>query len=258
MGTTQYFVARTAAQRYARGRPSVRPQAVERIRQRLSLPWPVARAIDVACGTGLSTAALKPLAREVVGVDISAEMIRMAPADPQISYVVARAEDLPFPDNHCDLLTLCGALHWVDARPFFAEAHRVLRSGGHLVIYDAAFTGTMENNPAFHSWMRHVFLKMYPMPHPPRLPMPQTGEEAGFRSLGTEEYRHGVALSLGRLVDYMVTRSNVIAMVEGGGQTIEQMRAWLMKQLLPFFEEGEEEDEKIFPFGGAIWYFVKA
>ncbi|GAC1637196.1 MAG: class I SAM-dependent methyltransferase [Chloroflexota bacterium] len=255
MGTTRYFDSRSAAQWYARGRPSLHAQVIQRMQRRLPVTWPVARALDVACGTGLSTVALKPVAQEIVGADISAEMIRTAPVDPQIRYVVAPAEDLPFPDAHFDLVTVCAALHWLDALAFFGEARRVLRGGGHLVVYDTAFTGSMEENLAFHAWMKHVFLPAYPMPPRPRVRMPQTAEEAGFGALGEESYRHGVALSLDRLVDYLISRSNVIAAVDGGHRTIEQVVAWLLGRTGPFFQGAEE---RTFLFGGPIWYFVKA
>ena len=255
METARYFDARSAAQRYVQGRPSSHPLVVDRMQQRLPPAWPVPRALDVACGTGLSTVALKPVAREIVGTDISEEMIRLAPDDPQIRYMVAPAEDLPFPDAHFDLLTLCAALHWLDATVFFEEARRVLRPEGHMVIYDNHFTGTMEESPTFRSWLRHIFLTAYPMPSRPRLRMPQTAEEAGFRSLGEEEYRNRIRFSPDRLVDYLVSRSNVIAAVEGGDQSIEQVRAWLTERVGPFFR-GDEE--RTFLFGGPIWYFEKA
>ena len=122
-----------------------------------------------------------------------------------------------------------------------------------MVIYDNAFTGAMEGDPAFHAWMRHIFLTAYPMPFHGRAPMPHTAVAAGFRSVGTEEYRHGVPFSRDRLVDYMVSRSNVNAAVEGGGQSIEEVREWLAKRVEPFFEG---EDERRFLFGGPIWYFL--
>jgi SAM-dependent methyltransferase len=255
VGTAQYFDSRSAAQRYAQGRPYFHPQIVRRIQQRLSLAEPVPRAIDVACGTGLSTVALKPVAREIVGTDSSEEMLRLAPIDPQIRYVVAAAEDLPFPNAHFDLLTVCAALHWLDGTAFLREARRVLRTGGHMVIYEHAFTGTMAENPAFHSWLKHVYRKTYPTPPRTRVPMPQTAQEAGFRPLGEESHQSTVTFSPDGLVDYLVSQSNVIAAVEGGHQVIEQVRCWLTDRVGPLFQ-GDEE--RTFLFGGPIWYFVKA
>lgn len=249
-----YFEPQSAARRYADGRPYVHPRVIRRIRQRLPAAWPVPRALDVACGTGLSTVALKPLAREIVGTDISEEMIRLAPADPQISYVVAPAEDLPFPDAHFDLLTVCAALHWLDAEVFLQEARRVLRAGGYLVIYDHAFTGTMEGNPAFHSWLKRIFRKMYPWPPRTHPPMPRMAEEAGFHFLGEETYRSAVTFSPDRLVDYLLSQSSVIAAVEGGRQSIDEVRTWLSARVRPLFQG---DAERSFPFDGPIRYFVK-
>jgi SAM-dependent methyltransferase len=252
--TGKYFRPRSAAERYARGRPYFHPQVVERIQQRLSLASPVRRALDVACGTGLSTVALKPVAQEIVGTDISEEMIRLAPVDPQITYVVAPAEALPFPDAEFDLLTLCAALHWLDAAVFFREARRVLRVGGHMVIYEHAFAGRMEENPAFHSWLKRVHRKNYPWPGCTHVCLPRAAEEAGFRSLGEERYQSTVTFTPDRLVDYLVSQSNVIAKVEGGHEVIEQVRAWLTDQVGPLFEG---DAERTFLFGGPIWYFGK-
>lgn len=254
MPTGGYFDPRSAAERYAQGRPYFHPEVIQRIRRHLSLESPLPRALDVACGTGLSTLALKLIAEEIVGTDISEEMIRLAAIDPQITYVVAPAEDLPFPDATFDLLTVCSALHWLDTTAFLREARRLLGCGGSMVIYDNAFAGRMEGNPAFRSWLETKYLQRYPSPPRHRVPMPQAVVERGFRPLGEERYENVVTFSAEGLVDYLVTQSNVIAGVEGGRQPIEQVRAWLAEGVRPFFEVDEE---RRFLFGGPIWYFVK-
>jgi predicted TPR repeat methyltransferase len=58
-----YFDPKSAAERYAKGRPYFHPQIINRIQAYLSLTEPVARALDVGCGTGLSTIALKAIFR---------------------------------------------------------------------------------------------------------------------------------------------------------------------------------------------------
>lgn len=70
-----YFAPKSAAERYARGRPAFHPIIIERIKDFLSLREPLLRALDVDCGTGLSTIALKGIAREVVGADVAGEML---------------------------------------------------------------------------------------------------------------------------------------------------------------------------------------
>ena len=69
----------------------------------------------------------------------------------------------------------------------------------------------MAENPAFRSWLKHVYRKTYPTPPRTRVPMPQTVEEAGFRLLGEESHQSRVTFSPERLVDYLVSQSNVIA-----------------------------------------------
>lgn len=257
MDIQNYFTSRSAAERYAKGRPYFHPEVMRRIRERISRAWPVQRAIDVACGTGLSTVALMPLAKEIVATDAAAEMIRQAPVDPRITYIVAAAEALPVPDDAFDLLTVCSALHWLDAQTFFREAWRVLHGGGesgHMVIYDNAFSGEMEGNPAFGKWVRDSYLTTYPSPPRARIRMPEAAEEMGFRSLGEEQYENGVSFSLETLVEYLITQSNVIAAVEGGRQSLDEVRAWCIEGVRPFFCG---EVERTFTFVGPIWYFVK-
>lgn len=92
--------------------------------------------LQVECGEGdgaLFLAREFPSAR-VRGVDTSAEVIRRATArvglDPQgrIAFKVGGPRELPFPDDHFDLVAV------LDGRLAVAETARVLRPGGYLVI----------------------------------------------------------------------------------------------------------------------------
>ena len=92
--------------------------------------------LQVECGEGdgaLFLAREFPLAR-VRGVDSSAEVIRRATAriglDPEgrIAFKLGSPRDLPFPDDHFDLVAV------LDGRLAVAETARVLRPGGYLVI----------------------------------------------------------------------------------------------------------------------------
>lgn len=94
------------------------------------------RVLDLACGDGEATLFLSrefPRAR-VRGVDASEQTIRRATArvglDPEgrVAFKVGKPRSLPFPDDHFDLLAA------VDAAPSAAEAARVLRAGGHLIV----------------------------------------------------------------------------------------------------------------------------
>ena len=100
------------------------------------LPQPPARALDLGTGTGLAAFAVArrfPDA-EVVGADLAERMVEQARASTppelagRVSFEVADAERLPFPDGAFELVTLANMI------PFFDELTRVLTPGGHVVF----------------------------------------------------------------------------------------------------------------------------
>ena len=101
-----------------------------------SLEAPPARALDVGTGTG--AAALEIARRwpetEVVGVDISQRMVEQArrkiPPElaGRVSFAVADAAALPYPDGSFDIVTLSAVI------PFFDEVARVTAPGGRAVF----------------------------------------------------------------------------------------------------------------------------
>ena len=247
-----FFNSKSAAERYPKGRPYFHPLVVERIRSFLSPAKPIARAVDVGCGTGLSTAALRGIAEEVVGVDAAPEMVALAERCERVEYALADALRLPFGESEFDLMTLSSAFHWLEREKFLKEASRVLRPGGWLVVYDNYFSGQMEDGPAFQTWYRESYLAKYPPP--PRAKSTFGGENSGgenFLLAGEEQYQNRISFSVEGLVDYLTTQSNVIAAVEGGGEDIEGARLWLRDGLKPLFGDMKEA---AFPFHGPIWY----
>jgi SAM-dependent methyltransferase len=247
-----FFSPKSAAGRYSKGRPYFHPIVVERIKQFLSINEPLPRAIDVGCGTGLSTVALKEIARKVVGVDAASEMVALAQRDPSIEYFVAGAEQLPFQDAEFDLMTLSQAFHWLDREKFLEEARRVLRADGWLIVYDNYFLGRMEENAGFNEWFRENYPKRFPAPARGGLVFSaEDSENAGFHLLGHEQLPNITRFSLTGLVDYLLTHSNVIAAVEYGVEDINEVRRWLTENIKPFYTELAEAG---LIFNGLIWY----
>ena len=222
---------------------------MRRIKERLSLSEPIERALDVGCGTGLSTIALREIARGVVGVDSSAEMIALAPKHAGIEFEIADAEHLPFEDCHFDLVTVSQAIHWFGRPRFLQEASRVMRTNGWLIVYDNYFAGS--ENGAFNAWHEESYLARYPSPPRAWAGFNADTEKEGFQLIDEEVLRDTVSFSLDGLINYFVTQSNIIAAVEGGKETIDETQAWLKDNLTPFFTASSTPD---FFFNAPIWY----
>ncbi len=105
----------------------------------------VGRLLDIGTGTGRLLELLGPRAERAVGIDASRAMLalarsRLARAD--LGHCTVRLADmyrLPMPDATFDLATAQMVLHHAeDPAGVLAEAARVLRPGGLLVIVDLA------------------------------------------------------------------------------------------------------------------------
>jgi SAM-dependent methyltransferase len=99
------------------------------------------RWIDVCCGSGVVTEAIVEASApaSIVGVDVSAEQIEFARqhrASPNITFEVADAMTLPFPDSSFDV-AVCGlGLNYLpDPGRGLEEFCRVIRSGGTVAVY---------------------------------------------------------------------------------------------------------------------------
>ena len=92
--------------------------------------------LDVACGAGYGTAALRAAgARSVVGVDNSLEACQFAATEFSVNVQVADAQKLPFADGTFDLIVSFETIEHLD-RPlqFLDECRRVLSRDGTLVL----------------------------------------------------------------------------------------------------------------------------
>ena len=98
------------------------------------VPPPRERTLEVACGEGRVSRDLKARGHNVVAVDASPTLIRLAQqADGTINYSRCDAAALPFSDESFDLVVLYNSLmDFDDMAASVQEAARVLKPGGVL------------------------------------------------------------------------------------------------------------------------------
>lgn len=249
-----YFARQIAAERYAKGRPDFHSNTIQHIKGFLQLEHKLEKALDIACGTGLSTKALLEIATNVYGTDSSEAMIDFAQQNDVINYQIANAEEQPFADNSFDLITVCSGIHWFDINRFLRETSRLLKRKSWLVIYDNFFIAQMEGNTGFKDWYEHIYLKTFPTPARNDT-YNWTNAQLNTFSLHFEKeerFNNAVSFNKSDLVLYFTTQSNIIAAVEKNGTTYEEVETWLQTELSKFFTH--ENEDKIIYFGNWIKY----
>lgn len=104
---------------------------------------PVERLLDLGCGGGHASFHAAPYAGDVLAYDLSADMLGTVAAGAtarglsNIRTEQGRAEQLPCADHHFDMVaSRYSAHHWRQVPVALAEAVRVLRPGGRLVMMD--------------------------------------------------------------------------------------------------------------------------
>ncbi|HET9173646.1 MAG TPA: class I SAM-dependent methyltransferase [Actinospica sp.] len=97
------------------------------------------RILDVGCGAGPLTAALRDRGAIVTGVDPSAKMLELAKRrlgdTVPLHQAILGGDPLPFADDTFDDAVLCLVLHYLeDWQTPLAELRRVLVPGGRLIV----------------------------------------------------------------------------------------------------------------------------
>jgi demethylmenaquinone methyltransferase/2-methoxy-6-polyprenyl-1,4-benzoquinol methylase len=116
------------------------------------------RILDVAAGTGTSSAALARTGATVIALDFSAGMIEEGRRrHPKIEFVEADAERLPFGDDEFDAVTISFGLRNVEhPKTALAEMYRVLKPGGRLVICEFSKPPRALFRTGYAAYMRYV------------------------------------------------------------------------------------------------------
>ena len=122
----------------------VAESAVEAAVEKALADRPVGRLLDVGTGTGRMIELLGPKAAQAIGVDKSSEMLRLARVKLEAAGIPSslRQADmyaLPLADGSTDSVVIHQVLHYAqNPAAAVAEAARVLRHGGRLLVVDFA------------------------------------------------------------------------------------------------------------------------
>lgn len=240
-----------AARRYASGRPYFHPVAVRAGAGLVPLArGRVGLALDVACGTGLSTRAVLEVADRVVAVDPSAAMLGAARRDPRVRYLRSAAEVLPLRAGCADLATVSNGFHWFDQARAFGELARVLRRGAALLVYVDFFRGRITGQPGFAAWLEESYMPRYPGPPRHAQFSDSLAADAGFGDPRYAEDDVHIPLSRDAMADYLMSQSSAGAAVESGAISEGALRAEILTEIAPFFPADGIADAV---FGVRVW-----
>ena len=129
---------------------------------KLASVGPGSRVLDVATGTGAQALAFAETGAEVVGIDLSQSMLRIArrkARDRRVTFRIADARELPFEDARFDVCCVSFGLHEMPIsvrHQALLEMARVTKPNGNVVIVDYA----LPENPIASTLVYHL-VKLY-------------------------------------------------------------------------------------------------
>jgi ubiquinone/menaquinone biosynthesis C-methylase UbiE len=251
-----YFEPKNAAERYSKGRPYFHTNIISQIQKHLRIDKKLDNALDIACGTGLSTKALLDIAVNVFGTDASEEMLKWALYKDKINYSIAQAENQPFSNNEFNLITVCSGIHWFNIDKFLVETNRLLTNNGWLVLYDNYFISEMQDVESFSKWYPEVYLKRFPAPMRNNSYNWSNANLASYNFIldKEEEFKNSISFTKDELVLYFTTQSNITAVTESGEMTYKEVEVWLYNELTQFYSS---DNTRIINFGNWIKYLQR-
>lgn len=97
-------------------------------------------ALEIGCGTGTFSRRLAAVSKQVVALDLSPEMIRVARSRseefPNIDFQLADVMSWDFPVAHFDCISTIATLHHLSQRELLLKAKEALKPGGTLLVLD--------------------------------------------------------------------------------------------------------------------------
>jgi demethylmenaquinone methyltransferase/2-methoxy-6-polyprenyl-1,4-benzoquinol methylase len=136
--------------------------------------------LDVGCGTGFATTALRERADMVHAIDQSQHQLTRAVSklggEENVQFYLGDAERLPFDDNAFDLVWSSGSIeYWPDPVATLRELRRVTEPGGQVIV-----VGPNEPRTAVMRWLANAMMLFYD----------EATADTMFQEAGFTEYRH--------------------------------------------------------------------
>jgi len=234
--TSVYDSERLAAA-YAFDRPSVHGHILRSARVSRTAD----RALDVGCGAGLSTAALAPLARHVIGLEpVSVMLMHRQAVAPDASFVVGQAERLPFAPRSFDLVAAAGSLNYADLPSALAEVARVLTRSGTFVLYDFSAGRRAANGDDLAGWFASFEHQFPPSPGWQYFDVRELALVAyGLRILDYTDVEIELPMTFDAYVRYMLSETNVDDAIARGACSAKEARDWCRETLRAVFADGD-------------------
>lgn len=201
------FENESEAERYERYRPKYHHIPFEHIRKIVGREFE--SSLDVACGTGHSTAALSKISKKTVGCDLSQAMLSVARRHNAIDFVQANAEALPFNESEFDFINISMGYHWLNQDKFLHEVARILKRPGYFCVDNYGFLGKISEDLGKQTLHNDLFEKYLPpatrrncYPTDPQI------KSVGFILVEEIKYNHMVRLDAEDFINLLMTWSN--------------------------------------------------
>lgn len=210
-----------AAANYARYRPRYPEAVYETLAAAFALDGG-GRMLDVGCGAGQIAIALRTRFAEVIGIDVSAEMVaeagrqaESAGVDP-IEWRVMSAEEISEALGSFRLVTVSDALHWMEQDAVVGRCHTRLEPGGGIALLTVGSSIGM--TAVYEPWQRAIAETIERWLGPRRragsryYEQPQRSEEqlladAGFTAIEAGSRRYQLDWDFDHVLGYLYSTS---------------------------------------------------
>jgi SAM-dependent methyltransferase len=206
------------ADAYERARPTYPPEAAQWL-----VGQQAATVLELGAGTGKLTERLVALGHGIVATDPDQAMLdRLQRKLPEVSTLVAHAEELPVGDHGFDAVVAAQAFHWFDLDRALPEIARALKRGGRLGL---VWNQRDESIP----WVRRLGAVIGTQD---QLDEPaQALDDSGlFGPVEEARFKHWQQVDRKSIQDLVLSRSNIAVLDE-------EARAAKLAEVVAFYDE---------------------